>query len=178
MVIPLLNPCMRGWPDRLYFYLRQPDCMTDIVTRQTRSRMMSGIKGKDTLPERLLRSELHKRGLRYRLHYKGLPGKPDMVFPRFRAIILVHGCFWHGHDCHLFKWPSTRPEFWKAKIDANRQRDQRNLAIYREHGWRTLAIWECSLKGRTRLGAWQVAEIATRWIQFGDTDAEITGTGS
>ena len=137
--------------------------------------MMSGIKGKDTLPERLLRGELHKRGFRYRLHYKGLPGKPDMVLPRSRAIILVHGCFWHGHDCHLFKWPGTRPEFWHSKIESNRQRDQRNLATYQDHGWRTLTIWECSLKGRTKLGTWQVAEIAARWIQFGDSDAEISG---
>lgn len=149
--------------------------MTDIVSPKTRSRMMSGIKGKDTLPERLLRAELHKRGFRYRLHYKGLPGKPDLVLPRFNAIILIHGCFWHGHNCHLFKWPSTRPEFWKTKIDSNRIRDQRNLAIYRDSGWRTLTIWECSLKGRTRLGTWQVAEIAARWIQFDSEDAEISG---
>ena len=149
--------------------------MTDIVSPKTRSRMMSGIKGKDTLPERLLRTELHKRGFRYRLHYKSLPGKPDLVLPRFKAIILIHGCFWHGHNCHLFKWPGTRPEFWKAKIDSNRVRDQRNLVIYRERGWRTLTVWECSLTGRTKLGTSQVAEIAARWIQFDSQDAEVRG---
>ncbi|MCH8542308.1 MAG: very short patch repair endonuclease [Alcanivorax sp.] len=149
--------------------------MTDIVSAKTRSRMMSGIKGKDTLPERMLRSALHKRGLRYRLHYKGLPGKPDMVFPRFRAIILIHGCFWHGHNCHLFKWPGTRQDFWRQKIESNRARDQRNLALYHELGWRTLTVWECSLKGRTKLGIDQVTEIAAHWVLFDDRDAEITG---
>lgn len=149
--------------------------MTDIVTKETRSRMMAGIRGKDTKPERLLRTELHKRGFRYRLHYKSLPGRPDLVFPRFRAIILIHGCFWHGHNCTLFKWPSTRPDFWRAKIEANRRRDERNLAFYKEQGWKVLVVWECSIKGPGRIGIQQVAEIAARWIQFAPEDAELRG---
>ncbi|MCG8391721.1 MAG: very short patch repair endonuclease [Pseudomonadales bacterium] len=149
--------------------------MTDIVHTKTRSRMMAGIKGKNTQPELLLRSELHRRGFRYRLHYKGLPGKPDIVLPKFQAIILVNGCFWHGHNCHLFKWPSTRPEFWRQKIEGNRTRDQRNLVLYRHKGWKTLVIWECALKGRSKIGATEVVEIAARWIQFDPDDAEIAG---
>lgn len=149
--------------------------MTDIVPPKIRSRMMSGIRGKNTQPERLLRSELHKLGWRYRLHYRQLPGKPDMVFPRHHAIILINGCFWHGHDCHLFKWPQTRPEFWRTKIEENRARDRRNQTIYREQGWKTLIVWECSLKGRSKLGIRQVAMIADKWLQFDTQDAEISG---
>lgn len=149
--------------------------MVDIVDKKTRSRMMSGIKGKDTQQELSLRSELHRRGFRYRLHYENLPGKPDLVFPRYSSIILLNGCFWHGHNCHLFKWPTTRSGFWQGKIKQTRLRDQRNLERYRQLGWRTLIIWECSLKGKTKLGLSQVAEITARWIQFDNQDAEIRG---
>lgn len=152
--------------------------MADIVPAKVRSRMMSGIKGKNTLPERMLRTALHRRGLRYRLHYKGLPGRPDMVFPRYKAIILIHGCFWHGHDCHLFKWPATRPDFWRQKIESNCARDRRNLARYRELGWRTLTVWECSLKGRTKLGIDQVADLAAQWVCSKESDKVIAGVES
>lgn len=149
--------------------------MADIVSPATRSRMMAGIKGKDTRPERMLRSALHGRGLRYRIHYKGLPGRPDMVFPRYRAAVLIHGCFWHGHACHLFKWPATRPEFWRHKIESNKARDLRNLLLYRELGWRILTVWECALKGREKLGVQQVAELATQWLDSDNAEAVITG---
>ncbi|NKI18531.1 DNA mismatch endonuclease Vsr [Spongiibacter sp. KMU-166] len=149
--------------------------MTDTVNSQTRLRMMSGIRGKDTKPELQIRLALHKRGFRYCLHYKRLPGKPDLVLPKYSAIVLLNGCFWHCHDCHLFKWPSTRKEFWHKKITENKLRDQRNIAQYRRLGWKTLTIWECSLKGKTRLGLEQVIETTTRWIQFDTMDAEITG---
>src|SRR5436190_105109 len=99
-------------------------CMADIVDRETRSRMMSGIRCKDTLPERMVRQVLHRDGLRYRLHHGGLPGKPDVIFPSRKAVVFVHGCFWHGHSCPLFKMPSTRPAFWAKKIDGNRSRDK------------------------------------------------------
>ncbi len=113
--------------------------------------MMSGIRGKDTKPELLIRKALHSRGFRFRLHSLKVPGKPDLVLPRYNAAIFVHGCFWHGHDCHLFKMPSTRPEFWEGKIDRNRARDTevRNALI--TSGWRRLVIWECALKGKFRL---------------------------
>src|SRR3954470_16295918 len=90
--------------------------MADVVSSGVRSRMMAGIRGTNTAPEMILRRALHAEGFRYRLHDRRLPGKPDMVFPRHHAVIFAHGCFWHGHDCHLFKWPSTRPEFWQTKI--------------------------------------------------------------
>src|SRR3990172_9124666 len=97
--------------------------MVDIVDASTRSRMMAGIRGRNTKPEILIRSLLHCQGFRFRLHVSDLPGKPDIVLRRFRAIIFVHGCFWHGHDCHFFKWPRTRPAFWRKKIKDNHAND-------------------------------------------------------
>ena len=97
--------------------------MPDIVDTETRSRMMAGIRRKDTKPEIMVRKALHHLGYRYRLHDRKLPGKPDLVLPRYRAVILIHGCFWHAHECHLFKWPSTRNAFWREKIGRNRCRD-------------------------------------------------------
>lgn len=149
--------------------------MADIVSKKTRSRMMSGIRGKDTKPELVIRSGLHQTGFRYRLHYGDLPGKPDMVFPKYQAIILVNGCFWHGHGCNLFKWPATRPDFWRNKIRSNQVRDQRNLRTYKAKGWRTLVIWECALKGAGRKDPEKVVELAGRWLRSGTESAEIEG---
>lgn len=112
---------------------------------------MSGIRGKDTKPELLIRKALHARGFRYRLHCKGLPGKPDLCFPKYKAVVFINGCFWHGHGCHLFKWPSTRPEFWRAKIARNREVDAASRDTLLAQGWRVGVVWECALKGRTRL---------------------------
>jgi len=147
--------------------------VVDVVDRRTRSKMMSNIKGHNTKPELLVRSALHKRGFRYRLHDKRLPGKPDLVFPKYKAIILINGCFWHGHDCHLFKWPSTRQAFWHQKIGQTRQRDAANLIEYQRLGWKTLTIWECALKGKNKLGIKETIETAVRWLQFDENDAEI-----
>lgn len=114
--------------------------------------MMSGIRGKDTKPEIVVRRLLYRSGFRYRLHRKDLPGRPDIVLPKYRTAILVHGCFWHGHaDCHLFRLPGSRTEFWKEKIAGNKVRDRRNLLLLHQSGWRTLEIWECALKGKPRL---------------------------
>ena len=118
--------------------------MVDVLTPEQRRLNMSRIRGKDTKPELMLRHGLHARGLRYRLHRKDLPGRPDMVFPRYRAAILVHGCFWHGHDCPLFKLPATRREFWAAKIEGNQARDARDIAGLAAAGWRVLVVWECA----------------------------------
>lgn len=98
-----------------------------------------------------------------------------MVFPMYHAVIQVHGCFWHGHDCHLFKWPSTRQDFWKAKITGNRARDARNLASLGELGWRTLIIWECALKGSTRLQIDEVLTDASCWLKSVAGAGNITG---
>jgi DNA mismatch endonuclease (patch repair protein) len=149
--------------------------LPDIVDQKTRSRMMSGIKGKNTQPELVIRRGLHARGFRFRLHAKDVPGKPDLVLPRFRAAIFVNGCFWHRHDCHLFKMPSTRPEFWSQKIDRNVTRDRIVRTQLVEKGWRFLVVWECALKGRTRLGIEDViARIAT-WLAGDDPSLEIGG---
>ena len=118
--------------------------MTDIVDSATRSRMMAGIGRKDTRPERLVRSYLHRAGLRFRVHGKGLPGTPDLVLPRYRSVVFVHGCFWHRHlGCHLATNPSTRPEFWAAKFRANVLRDQRQSALLTASGWHVHVIYEC-----------------------------------
>jgi DNA mismatch endonuclease (patch repair protein) len=111
---------------------------------------MAAIRGRDTKPELLIRRGLHALGWRYRLHYPGLPGKPDLVFHRLKTAIFVHGCFWHGHDCHLFKWPKTEEQFWRQKIAGNIRRDMSVRDQLRLEGWRIGEIWECELKGRER----------------------------
>src|SRR3546814_19673560 len=111
---------------------------------------MAAIKGSHTKPELLIRKALHAAGLRYRLHVKDLPGKPDLVFPRHRAVVFVNGCFWHRHDCHLFKWPATRQDFWREKIGRNVANDEHAIGILTDAGWRVATVWECALKGRTR----------------------------
>jgi DNA mismatch endonuclease (patch repair protein) len=149
--------------------------MADVVTRDVRSRMMAGIRGAHTNPEMLLRRGLFAKGFRYRLHAKELPGRPDVVFPRYDAVLFAHGCFWHGHDCHLFKMPSTRPEFWKAKIARNREVDARNEAALREAGWRCGVVWECALKGRTRLPYPEVVSRCASWLRSRKDSLEIRG---
>ena len=125
--------------------------MADIVSPAKRSRMMAGIKGKDTKPEIYIRQLLHAQGYRFRLHRKDLPGRPDIVLSKYKTAIFVQGCFWHGHEnCHLFRLPKSRTEFWKDKIGGNKKRDQKKLAAVLELDWRVLWIWECALKGKSR----------------------------
>lgn len=147
--------------------------MADIVDTVTRSRMMSGIRNKNTQPELLIRRALHQQGFRFRLHAKDLPGRPDLVFPRLNAAIHVHGCFWHAHDCDLFKMPSTRHEWWKAKIYGNRARDERVAAELAAAGWRTMTIWECALKGKQPPQLEKVVERIVRWLNGGSRRAAI-----
>lgn len=149
--------------------------MADIVSPQKRSEMMSGIKGKNTKPELFIRKALHALGFRYRLHVKGMPGKPDLVFSKYKAIILVQGCFWHGHDCHLFKWPKSRPDFWREKILKNKQNDEQAILALREDNWRVLQLWECALKGKERLPKEDVIEAVTNWLVSGEIYLEIRG---
>lgn len=127
-----------------------PPPLADIVTPETRSRMMSGIRGRNTKPEMLIRSGLHRLGFRFRLHDRKLPGRPDLVLPVRNAVVLVHGCFWHGHNCHLFRWPSSRELFWREKIAGNMARDARSRDELLRLGWRVAEVWECQLKGRER----------------------------
>ena len=124
--------------------------MTDIVDCGTRSRMMRGIHNRDTRPEILVRRLLHRRGFRYRLCVHELPGKPDIVLPKYRAVVFVHGCFWHGHDCPAFRLPQTRTEFWRAKIERNRDNDRKVTAALLAAGWRVATVWECALRGANR----------------------------
>jgi DNA mismatch endonuclease, patch repair protein len=123
----------------------------DVLSPQQRRLNMSRIRGRDTAPELVIRRALHALGFRFRLQARKLPGRPDLVFPKHGAVIFVHGCFWHGHGCHLFKWPATRKEFWKDKIAGNRARDDIALAKLEAEGWRVLTIWECAVKGTGRL---------------------------
>lgn len=125
--------------------------MADVLTPEQRQLNMSRIRGRDTKPEMLIRRGLHARGFRYRLQDRKLPGRPDLVFPRYHAVVFVHGCFWHGHDCPMFKLPATRQEFWITKIASNRARDARATAALLELGWRIANVWECSLRGPRRL---------------------------
>ena len=137
--------------------------MTDIVDSQTRSRMMAGIRGKDTKPELALRRALHAAGLRYRLHVAGLPGRPDIVLPRFRAVIFVHGCFWHRHPgCRHATTPSTRVDFWSAKFAANTARDAATRHALSQAGWRVATVWECALRSERDVIA--AADAVMEWL--------------
>lgn len=121
--------------------------MTDIVDSETRSRMMAGIRSKGTRPETLVRSMLHRRGLRFARTCSGLPGRPDVVLPRWRVAVFVNGCFWHMHECRLFRMPRSNQEFWERKLSANRMRDVKNIHELLVGGWKVLTIWECSVRG-------------------------------
>lgn len=149
--------------------------MVDIVSASKRSQMMAGIRGKNTQPELVIRKELHSLGFRYRLHDSRLPGKPDLAFPKYNAVILVHGCFWHGHECHLFKWPSSRKEFWRKKITRNQEKDLETLSSLRKDGWRILTLWECALKGRTRKPLEKITEDVAVWLESSRALKEIKG---
>lgn len=125
----------------------------DIVSPAVRSRMMGGIRGRNTKPELIVRSIAHRLGLRFRLHRADLPGRPDVVFPRHRTVVLVHGCFWHRHDCGLAASPKTRPEFWKAKFEGNVRRDAVTRQRLEEAGWRVIVVWECETANEAALAA-------------------------
>ena len=137
--------------------------------------MMAGIRSKDTKPELMIRRAIHALGFRYLLHDRRHPGRPDLVFPRYKAVVFVHGCFWHGHGCHLFKWPASRKSFWKSKITGNRKRDARSLKGILTEGWRVLTIWECAIRGRKRRDAATVAKQVAEWLESGDANTELKG---
>ena len=121
--------------------------MADVHEPSVRSFNMSRIQGKDTKPEILVRKFLHARGFRFRVHVKGLAGKPDIVLKKYNAIIFIHGCFWHGHEgCPYFKIPSTRRDWWKKKIRRTKELDKKNIKELRDSGWQVIEIWECELR--------------------------------
>ena len=123
--------------------------MADVVDAVTRSRMMAGIQSKNTKPETIIRKGLHARGFRYSMHPKNLPGKPDIVMPKWRVAIFVHGCFWHRHGCYLSKLPATNAAFWESKLAANQHRDALVKQQLAAAGWRTATVWECATRGKT-----------------------------
>jgi DNA mismatch endonuclease (patch repair protein) len=124
--------------------------VTDVLTLEQRTRNMRNIRGKDTKPELLLRHALHACGLRYRLHRRDLPGCPDIILPRYRTVIFVHGCFWHRHGCSATTTPATRRDFWERKFSGNVERDKRDVEALIREGWRVLIVWECVLKGKAK----------------------------
>ena len=141
----------------------------DIVNQATRSRMMARIRGANTKPEMIVRRELHALGFRFRIHVRDLSGRPDIVLAKFKAVVFVNGCFWHAHEgCELFKFPSTRTDFWREKLLANRQRDARNIFQLQEGGWRVATIWECSLN-RDKLTAKKLAN----WLPSASRQIEL-----
>jgi DNA mismatch endonuclease, patch repair protein len=147
--------------------------MTDVVDRATRSRMMSGIRGTNTNPEKHVRSLLHRSGFRFSLHRKDLPGRPDIVLPKYGAVIFVNGCFWHRHRCELFKWPKSNTEFWRNKINANAKRDERNFSALLEAGWRVLTIWECAIKGKRAMSDQQLMQKTAAWLRSRNSQREL-----
>ena len=131
--------------------------MIDIVSPEKRSAMMSGIRGKNTKPEIIIRCMLHRIGYRFRLHRKDLPGRPDIVLSKWRTVIFVNGCYWHGHeDCHLFRPPKSRTTFWVTKIEGNRARDQRNHIALQDAEWKVIVIWECAISKKQSLSGEQL----------------------
>jgi DNA mismatch endonuclease (patch repair protein) len=136
---------------------------------------MQAIRSAGTRPEMLLRRALHRAGLRYRLQDRSLPGTPDLVLRSRRAAILVHGCFWHGHDCPKGVLPGTRRDFWDTKLRENRERDARNATALADAGWRVVTVWECALVGKVRLDPAEVVAMVRRWLA--DDGPELTVAG-
>jgi DNA mismatch endonuclease (patch repair protein) len=139
--------------------------------------MMAGIRGKDTEPELRLRRALHARGFRFRLHAKNFPGRPDLVFPKHRAVVFVHGCFWHRHaDCRYATIPSTRSEFWRKKFETNVARDSAVAATLLGSGWRVATVWECALRKPGTIQA--TSESMSAWLLSDETQIEIGEPGA
>jgi DNA mismatch endonuclease (patch repair protein) len=150
--------------------------VTDIVGIETRSRMMSGIRGKNTKPEVLVRRALFAAGFRFRLHRRDLPGAPDVVLPGRRLAIFIHGCFWHMHEgCRLAKLPATRPDFWKTKLEENVERDRRNIEALLGQDWRVLVVWECATRNKAADST--LPETLSAWIKGTARLGEISGDG-
>lgn len=147
----------------------------DIVSREKRRSMMSGIRSKDTKPEMRIRKALYSRGYRYRLHSSKIPGKPDIIMRKCNAVIFIHGCFWHGHNCKLFRLPKTRTAFWENKINTNRKRDRQVISMLQKDGWRIAVIWECSMRGKGKMNFKDLMDRLTDWIESDSKTLTLTG---
>lgn len=149
----------------------------DTVSPKKRSQMMAGIRHADTKPELLVRKALFSAGFRFRLHCRNLPGVPDIVLHKHRVAVFVNGCYWHRHDgCKYFKLPSTRVEFWKEKLNGNKQRDRQNSLALQSAGWRVLTIWECAVRDREILN--KLPQLFADWLKGENITGEITGSAS
>ena len=137
--------------------------------------MMAAVRSKNTGPEVEVRKALHRRGFRYRIHVAQLPGKPDIVLPKYKAVILVHGCFWHGHNCSMYHLPRTRTEFWSEKVEKNRRRDEKVRRGLCAEGWRCLILWECALRGPEKHGFDALIDEVVSWLRSGLSSMELRG---
>ena len=150
----------------------------DVHSPETRSFNMSRIRGKDTRPELMIRQWLWANGYRYRLHREDLPGKPDIVLPRYHTVILVHGCYWHRHGCWMTTTPGSRRDFWLAKFKENSSRDKRNIETLLNDGWRVMLVWECTLRGKTsdlELVTEQISDFLRSDIRLAESGAAEDG---
>jgi len=136
---------------------------------------MSGIRGKNTKPELLIRKALHAAGYRFRIHRNDLSGKPDIVLPKYHAVIFVHGCFWHGHSCHLFRLPQSNTDFWTRKIAVNQCNDRLAKDKLVGEGWRVMTVWECATKGKSRLQVAGIVNLFAEWLLSSSSEHEIKG---
>lgn len=136
---------------------------------------MAAVRSRDTKPELLIRKALHASGLRYRLNVRNLPGRPDIVLPRYKAVIFVHGCFWHRHECDMFRWPESRTEFWREKLNANAARDTAAAEALSKAGWRQAVVWECALKGRKKRDFQDTMQRLIDWISSEEQAMTIRG---
>jgi len=149
--------------------------MADTFSKSMRSYVMSRVKSKNNALEMLVRKGLHRRGFRYTLHNRSLLGRPDMTFPKYSAVIFIHGCFWHGHSCPRSRLPKTRRAYWKNKIMKNQHRDQRARTSLAADGWRVLVVWECALRGKESREPEHVFAEISAWLRSNATGAEIKG---
>ena len=148
----------------------------DTVDPQTRSKIMASVGQKNTGAEWVLRRALHRIGLRYRLHDRSLPGSPDLVFSRKRAVVFVHGCFWHSHGCYRSTVPKSQREFWSEKFRVNRSRDERNRVSLLASGWRVVTVWECALRGKVAKPSAVIADSVKTFLDSSEKIAEIGGS--
>jgi DNA mismatch endonuclease (patch repair protein) len=151
--------------------------MADVHSQVIRSKNMRAIRNQDTAIEQRIALILKDRGFTYRVQDKALPGRPDFVLPAEKAIIFVHGCFWHRHHCYLFKMPATRTEFWSGKINSNVERDRRYIEQLREGGWKVLIVWECALRGKLLLEDGALIERLEEWLLAATDSSEIDHQG-
>ncbi len=147
--------------------------MPDVLTLEQRRRNMSSVRSRDTKPELIVRRELHRGGFRYRLHVRGLPGTPDVVLPRHKSVVFVHGCYWHGHDCAAGRLPKTHTEFWNSKIEANRARDVVARTALRAMGWRIFTIWGCAIRGRAKQPEGALVRTFVNWLASLESMGEL-----